>query len=97
MRRIFYLKQPYANHNGGFGPDGLLYVGTGDGGGAGDPLEAAQDPKSLLGKILRFDIEARDPAPEIWAKGLRNPGATASTARPATSTSPTWGRTSGRK
>ncbi len=76
VRRILYLKQPYANHNGGhlaFGPDGLLYVGTGDGGAAGDPLEAAQDPKNLLGKMLRFDVEEENPSPEIWAKGLRNP------------------------
>ncbi len=48
------------NHNGGqiaFGPDGYLYIGTGDGGGGGDPYENAQDLSSLLGKILRIDVE----------------------------------------
>ena len=48
----------FANHNGGqlqFGPDGLLYIGTGDGGGANDPLENAQDKESLLGKLLRIN------------------------------------------
>ncbi len=75
-RRLLYLDQPFANHNGGhlaFGPDGLLYVGTGDGGGQGDPLDHAQDRKSLFGKMLRFDVRAPDPAPEVWALGLRNP------------------------
>jgi glucose/arabinose dehydrogenase len=80
------------NHNGGqlaFGPDGYLYIGTGDGGGVGDPDQNAQDPDSLLGKILRIDVESGiDPyqvpsdnpfvgqpgyRPEIWALGLRNP------------------------
>jgi glucose/arabinose dehydrogenase len=49
----------FANHNGGqlqFGPDGNLYIGTGDGGGAGDPFNNAQDKKSLLGKLLRIDV-----------------------------------------
>jgi glucose/arabinose dehydrogenase len=49
-----------SNHNGGmvaFGPDGYLYIGTGDGGGGGDPEENGQDPFALLGKILRIDIE----------------------------------------
>ncbi len=57
---VFTQTQPYANHNGGqlaFGPDGYLYIGMGDGGGAGDPEGAAQDPASLLGKILRIDVE----------------------------------------
>ena len=80
------------NHNGGqlvFGPDGYLYIATGDGGGGGDPDQNAQDPTSLLGKILRIDVESgADPyqvppdnpfisepdyLPEIWALGLRNP------------------------
>jgi glucose/arabinose dehydrogenase len=82
----------YANHNGGqlaFGPDGYLYLGTGDGGGGGDPEGNGQDPASLLGKILRIDVESgvapyaippNNPfvnapgfLPEIWALGLRNP------------------------
>jgi glucose/arabinose dehydrogenase len=53
----------FENHNGGqlvFGPDGYLYIGTGDGGGAGDPGNNAQDPRSFLGKILRLDVEAGD-------------------------------------
>ncbi len=55
------------NHNGGqlaFGPDGYLYIGTGDGGGGGDPDENAQDPGSLLGKILRIDVE-NTPTPPV--------------------------------
>lgn len=50
----------YRNHNGGqiaFGPDGYLYIGTGDGGGGGDPLGNGQDPSSLNGKLLRIDVE----------------------------------------
>ncbi|MBI4720969.1 MAG: PQQ-dependent sugar dehydrogenase [Chitinivibrionia bacterium] len=52
--------QPFANHNGGctrFGPDGYLYIGMGDGGGAGDPLENAQNLATLLGKLLRIDVD----------------------------------------
>ena len=81
----------YANHNGGlvaFGPDGYLYIGTGDGGGGGDPLRNAHDSTKLLGKILRIDVNGGAPyaippsnpfvgrppaAPEVWAYGLRNP------------------------
>ena len=90
---ILRIDQPNAIHNGGhmaFGPiDGYLYIGTGDGGPAGDPQSRAQDPGTLLGKILRIDVEsgfspyaipADNPyakAPsyrgEIWALGLRNP------------------------
>ena len=57
-RTVFALDQPFPNHNGGhlvFGPDGLLYIGLGDGGAAGDPLEAGQDRGQLLGSILRID------------------------------------------
>ena len=58
---ILYLSHPQnENHNGGlllFGPDGYLYIGTGDGGGGGDPFGNAQNPASLLGKILRIDVE----------------------------------------
>ena len=54
------------NHNGGqlaFGPDGYLYIGTGDGGGGGDPLGNAQNPSSLLGKLLRLDVDPVLPNP----------------------------------
>ncbi len=57
-RILLKFRQPYRNHNGGlvvFGPDGKLYIGTGDGGSAGDPLNAGQDPATYLGKILRID------------------------------------------
>ena len=63
---ILYLSHPAnTNHNGGlllFGPDGYLYIGTGDGGGSGDPAHNAQNPGALLGKILRIDVE---PLPSI--------------------------------
>ncbi|MEO8325382.1 MAG: PQQ-dependent sugar dehydrogenase [Nitrospirota bacterium] len=84
------IPQPYSNHNGGmiaFGPDALLYIGMGDGGAGGDPENRAQDRKSLLGKILRIDVDGPPPyripadnpfvgqqgQPEIFALGLRNP------------------------
>ena len=57
--RILKIDQPYANHNGGlikFGPDGMLYIGMGDGGSAGDPENRAQNMKVLLGKLLRIDV-----------------------------------------
>ncbi|MGD9974492.1 MAG: sorbosone dehydrogenase family protein, partial [Desulfatirhabdiaceae bacterium] len=89
---LLTIAQPFANHNGGqlaFGPDGYLYIGTGDGGSGGDPFNNGQSTNVLLGKILRIDVEAgiepyAIPAtnpfqliegyrPEIWALGLRNP------------------------
>lgn len=60
---IFELDQPYANHNGGhmeFGLDGYLYIGLGDGGRAGDPLRAGQNPATLLGTIIRIDVDSSD-------------------------------------
>lgn len=57
-RRLLFIEQPYANHNGGHlavGPDGMLYVGMGDGGSGGDPEGYGQDLGSLLGKMLRID------------------------------------------
>jgi glucose/arabinose dehydrogenase len=83
---LLALAQPFTNHNGGqlaFGPDGFLYVGLGDGGSGGDPFNNGQSLSSLLGKILRIDVEgggapygipAGNPfGDEIWAYGLRNP------------------------
>lgn len=75
-REILFVKQPYPNHNAGdlaFGPDGKLYVALGDGGSADDPKGAGQDPKTLLAKLMRFDVEATRPTPEVIGKGLRNP------------------------
>jgi glucose/arabinose dehydrogenase len=67
----------FPNHNGGqlqFGPDGKLYIGTGDGGSFGDPSENAQDGGSLLGKLLRIDPRAsKGGRKAVFAKGLRNP------------------------
>ncbi|HLT70208.1 MAG TPA: PQQ-dependent sugar dehydrogenase [Acidimicrobiales bacterium] len=57
-RELLAIEQPYPNHNGGdlaVGPDGYLYVGLGDGGGAGDPEGNGQDPHALLGSLLRID------------------------------------------
>ena len=88
---LLTVPQPFANHNGGklaFGPDGFLYVGLGDGGSGNDPSNFAQNPASLLGKMLRIDVSgsagyaipptnpfaaAPGVRPEIWASGLRNP------------------------
>ncbi|HET8771559.1 MAG TPA: PQQ-dependent sugar dehydrogenase [Gemmatimonadaceae bacterium] len=88
---ILTVPQPAANHNGGhllFGPDDMLYISMGDGGGIGDPSGTAQDTGTLLGKILRLDVSGEAPytippdnpfdgttgaRAEIWAYGLRNP------------------------
>lgn len=88
---LLNVYKPFTNHNGGclkFGPDGFLYIGLGDGGAGGDPLNRAQNPDSLLGKILRIDVSGAgaytipttnpfanggNARPEIWALGVRNP------------------------
>ncbi len=73
---LLKFKQPWANHNGGgivFGPDGKLFIGTGDGGAAGDPLNSGQRLDTLLGKMLTLDVEKPGAKPEIYAYGLRNP------------------------
>lgn len=60
---LLTINQPYSNHNGGctlFGPDGYLYIGMGDGGSGGDPQNYAQNPQSLLGKMLRIDVSTND-------------------------------------
>lgn len=90
-RPVLFVDQPFSNHNGGlllFGGDGMLYVGLGDGGNSGDPQGNGQNLGTLLGKILRIDVDAGDPYAippdnpfvgragargEIWAYGLRNP------------------------
>ena len=88
---LLTITQPFGNHNGGqlhFGPDGYLYIGMGDGGSGGDPQNNAQNLSTLLGKILRIDVDSGVPFTippdnpflgnpgalgEIWALGLRNP------------------------
>jgi hypothetical protein len=74
-RLLLAIPHPDApNHNGGqlqFGPDGKLWLGTGDGGGGNDQFGHSQDPASLLGKLIRLDPAS--PAPEVVARGLRNP------------------------
>jgi len=67
-----FIEQPFSNHNGGhlaFGPDGYLYLGLGDGGSGGDPQNHAQNPNSLLGKMLRIDVGVDD----ADARGYRVP------------------------
>lgn len=83
---VLTIPQPFINHNGGqlaFGPDGMLYIGVGDGGSEGDPLFNAQNRTRLLGKILRIDVESGATTytvpsgnpfnNEVWSYGLRNP------------------------
>jgi glucose/arabinose dehydrogenase len=76
VRELLYVDQPEENHNGGqlaFGPDGRLYLGLGDGGGAFDPRENAQDLDELLGKIVALDVDAARPDWDVVLYGLRNP------------------------
>jgi glucose/arabinose dehydrogenase len=76
VREVLFVEQPYSNHNGGqlkFGPDGLLYVGMGDGGAGGDPEERAQNLGSRLGKLLRIDVDRSGAEWENAGYGLRNP------------------------
>jgi glucose/arabinose dehydrogenase len=72
-----YIPHPdNSNHNGGhlaFGPDGYLYIGTGDGGSGNDPLNNAQNPASLLGKMLRIDVNVADTDPRGFAIPPGNP------------------------
>lgn len=71
---LFTIDQPFSNHNGGqiaFGADGYLYVGMGDGGSGGDPLEAAQDDTQMLGKMLRVDVAVS--SSPYWAVPPSNP------------------------
>ncbi|MFN0106421.1 MAG: PQQ-dependent sugar dehydrogenase [Bryobacteraceae bacterium] len=74
---LLTIPQPFENHNGGclqFSPrDGQLYIGLGDGGSGGDPQKNAQNPSSMLGKMLRMDVENGGRTAQIWASGLRNP------------------------
>ena len=86
---LLRVNQPFPNHNGGqlvFGPDGMLWISFGDGGSGGDPYGNGQSVQTLLGKILRIDVDHGTPytippdnpfssgggLPEIWAYGLRN-------------------------
>ena len=92
IQHVLQVEQPYQNHNAGqlqFGPDKMLYIGMGDGGLKDDPFGNGQDRSTLLGNILRVDVDAAvepygipadnpfvgeaNVQPEIWAYGLRNP------------------------
>ncbi|HWJ44947.1 MAG TPA: PQQ-dependent sugar dehydrogenase [Gaiellaceae bacterium] len=75
-RQLLFVRQPYANHNGGelqFDRNGRLYVGMGDGGSAGDPGNRAQNPRQRLGKLLRINPLRRGARWQMIALGLRNP------------------------
>jgi glucose/arabinose dehydrogenase len=81
-RPVLGFQHPFANHNGGlllFGPDDLLYIGSGDGGGGGDPSNNAQDRNTLLGKILRIDPRASGSRP--YTSPASNPFAGAKAGR----------------
>ena len=82
---ILAADQPFANHNGGavaFGPDGHLYVGLGDGGSGGDPLESGEHLDTLLGKVLRLDVDSPAAAGAGYAIPPGNPFASVAGARP---------------
>jgi glucose/arabinose dehydrogenase len=73
---LLWVDQPAPNHNGGmlaFGPDGALWVGLGDGGGANDTFGSGQNPNTFLGKIVRMDVRGQGATSTIWGTGLRNP------------------------
>jgi glucose/arabinose dehydrogenase len=75
VRELLAVEQPEENHNGGqlaFGPDGRLYLGLGDGGGAFDPNSTAQDPDQLLGKLIATPVDG-EPDWQVVLTGLRNP------------------------
>jgi glucose/arabinose dehydrogenase len=81
---IMRIEQPWYNHNGGqieFGPDGYLYIGSGDGGWEGDPYEAGQDLSTLLGKMLRIDVNVPEDADLPYAIPNDNPFANAADER----------------
>ena len=81
---LMRIEQPYYNHNGGqieFGPDGYLYIGSGDGGWEGDPYESGQDLTTWLGKILRIDVNVADDAIEPYKIPASNPFARAASER----------------
>jgi glucose/arabinose dehydrogenase len=76
IRQWLQVEQPYVNHNAGaleFGPDGKLYVLLGDGGSADDPQGNGQNPKTILSKMVRLDVDSANASPEILGKGMRNP------------------------
>ena len=88
VKELMFQAQPFTNHNGGaleFSPkDGYLYIGFGDGGSGGDPMENGQNMQTWLAKMLRIDVDSGDPygipagnmqggKPEIWDLGVRNP------------------------
>jgi Glucose / Sorbosone dehydrogenase len=75
-RQLLFVQQPYPNHNGGqlaFGPDGLLYIGMGDGGSGGDPGNRAQNLSVRLGKLLKINATRRGAQTQVADYGLRNP------------------------